>query len=101
DVVRPGLPSVPTRRSSDLHHVGRRDDVVLADGGRIPAPHEALRPAERRRPERVAADVVVCLLDHPLPVLRGQHGEDRRNLAVPAPVPVLLIALTAETARTL
>ena len=79
-----------TRR--DLHEVRRRDDVVLPDGERVVAPHEAFGPAEGRRPDRVAADLVVGLLHRPLLVLRRQQRQQRRDLRVRAPVPRLLVA---------
>src|SRR6185295_15765042 len=76
---------------SHLHEVRRGDNVVLAYGRRIPAPHETFRPAERRRPHRVPAHLVIRLLHRALLVLRLQQRHDRGDLRVCAPIPVLLL----------
>ena len=85
------LNEVARHARAHVHEIRRGDHVVLPHGGRIPAPHEAFRPAERRGPQRVAAHLVIRLLHHPLLVLRRQHREHRRDLGVPTPVPVALI----------
>ncbi len=77
----------------------RGDDVVLPYGERVIPPHEAFGPAERRRPHGMTAHLVVGLLHGSLLVLRRQQRQDRRDLCVGAPIPVLLMLRVVRRAR--
>ena len=58
----------------------------------MPAAQEPFRPAVLRRPLRpIRVTVVIRLLHHALLVLGRQHRQDRRNLHVPHPKPVLVL----------
>ena len=75
----------------DLHQRRRHHDRLLPERGLVPAAHEPFRPAVLRRPlRRIRVTVVIRLLHHALLVLGRQHRQDRRNLHVPHPKPVLV-----------
>src|SRR5262245_56477506 len=72
----------------DLDLLRRHSDVVVANSGRMPAPHEAFRPAVLRLPVRdVRVALVIGLLREVLLILRRQQRHHRRDLHLARAVP--------------